>query len=46
MFAHIQLGARDVDRMVRFYDAVLAELDIGRTSYSRQVATVRHPRAL
>lgn len=40
MFAHIQLGARDVDRMVRFYDAVLAELDIGRTSHSPEAGFV------
>lgn len=30
MFSHIILGARDLDRMGRFYDAVLAPLGLAR----------------
>ncbi|WAH56876.1 VOC family protein [Pseudomonas silvicola] len=30
MYSHIQVGARDLPRMVAFYDAVLAELGLER----------------
>jgi len=30
MFSHIQLGARDLPRMIAFYEAVLAELGLVR----------------
>lgn len=40
MFAHVQLGARDLDRMVAFYDAVLAALDIRRSSQSAEAGFV------
>jgi catechol 2,3-dioxygenase-like lactoylglutathione lyase family enzyme len=30
MFSHIMIGARDLDTMVAFYDAVLAPLDLRR----------------
>ncbi|WP_410012805.1 VOC family protein [Sodalis sp. C49] len=30
MFSHIQLGARELPRMIAFYDRVLAELDLVR----------------
>ncbi|MBX5166890.1 VOC family protein [Rhizobium sp. NZLR4b] len=30
MFSHIMIGARDLERMVAFYDAILAPLDLGR----------------
>ena len=32
MYAHIQLGVRDLEAMVSFYDAVLAELGIFRVN--------------
>lgn len=32
MYAHIQLGARNLERMARFYDAVLAPMDWVRTT--------------
>lgn len=32
MFAHIQLGVRDVEAMTAFYDRVLAELGIARVT--------------
>ena len=30
MFSHIMIGARDLDTMVAFYDAVLPKLDLRR----------------
>lgn len=32
MYAHIQLGARDLDRMAAFYDAVLRPLGLARVT--------------
>ena len=32
MFAHIQIGVRDLKAMTAFYDAVLSELDISRVT--------------
>ena len=30
MFSHVQVGARDLERLVAFYDAVLGELGLVR----------------
>lgn len=38
MFAHIQLGARNLGRMVPFYDAVLAPLGLARSTPTRRSA--------
>lgn len=39
MFAHIQIGARDVDGLVGFYDAVLGQLRICRAGMSAEAET-------
>lgn len=37
MYAHIQLGVRDLRSMTAFYDAVLAELGLGRITDLNQI---------
>ena len=37
MFAHVQLGANDLARMTRFYDAVLAPLGLARSGPGSEV---------
>ncbi len=38
MFSHVQLGARDLSRMIRFYDDVLAELGLKRAGNVDDIA--------
>lgn len=40
MFAHVQIGANDIIRMVAFYDEVLAVLRIPRTGFSEEAGHV------
>lgn len=37
MYAHIQIGVRDIEAMVSFYDAVLSRLGLSRVTDLRQV---------
>lgn len=43
MFAHVQLGAHDLARMTRFYDAVLAPLGLARSGPESAVTGVPGP---